>query len=386
MTKAHITARMRLNAPECANVRIAAQMRYGSSMKSLQRLIGIATTALVAVTLALAPATALAATSPTITNPGTRNLPNLSTPVKVWLHDTTPLAGLTGTIKIVASCGAGDPDCTLTISTTTDLSAAVGYNSSDWLTGAPELGFVGTRAAVNAALATMTVALSAAKTTTVTVNATASNVAALELDDGTHYYEFVTADGNVTWEAARTLATARTLNGLSGYLVSVTSQAENDFVASKVGSAPAWLGGNDTAIDGTWVWADAPETDPFWIAGTCATGLKGMCSLSGIDHFNYWNDTEPNNYFGYENALQIMSGGTGWWNDLLSSAQYLPYVVEYSGAPTGAGTDSASRTFTVSADLPGTSRDGSGVPPIALVILALATLVAGVQIQRPTAR
>jgi len=354
-------------------------------MKSVQRLIGIATTALVAVTLALAPATALA-TSPTITNPGTRNLPNLSTPVKVWLNDTTPLAGLSGTIKIVASCGAGDPDCTLAISVITDLSAAVGYNSSDWLTGAPELGFVGTRAAVNAALATMTVALSAAKTTTVTVDATPSNVAALTLGDGTHYYEFVTADGNVTWEAARGLATARTFNGLSGYLASVTSQAENDFIGSKVGSAEAWLGGNDTAIEGTWVWADAPETDPFWIAGTCAQSLRGMCNLSGIDHFSYWNDNEPNQS-GNEDALQILAGGSGQWNDLPSGGNTMPYVVEYVealGASGGGG--SASRTFTVSADLPGTSRDGSGLPPIALVILALATLVVGVQMRRPTAR
>ena len=354
-------------------------------MQSAQRLIGIATTALVAVTLALAPATALAATSPTITDPGTRNLSNLSTPVKVWLHDTTPLAGLTGTIKIVASCGAGDPDCTLTISTTTDLSAAVGYNSSDWLSGAPELGFVGTRAAVNAALATMTVALSAAKTTTVTVNATASNVAALELADGTHYYEFVTINNNVTWLQARTLATARTLNGLSGYLASVTSQAENDFIGSKVGSAEAWLGGNDIDTEGTWVWADAPETDPFWISGTCEQALRGMCSISGVDHYNYWNNIEPNQ-MGDEDGLQILAGGSGQWNDLPTEANAMPYVVEYSGTPTGTGTDSASRTFTVSADLPGTSRDGSGVPPIALVILALATLVAGVQIQRPTAR
>jgi hypothetical protein len=361
-------------------------MEYNSRMKSRQRLIGIATTALVAITLALAPATALAATSPTITNPGTRNLSNLSTPVKVWLNDTTPLAGLSGTIKIVASCGAGDPDCTLAISVITDLSAAVGYNSSDWLTGAPELGFVGTRAAVNAALATMTVALSAAKTTTVTVNATPSNVAALTLGDGTHYYEFVTADGNVTWEAARGLATARTFNGLSGYLASVTSQAENDFIGSKVGSAEAWLGGNDTAIEGTWVWADAPETDPFWIAGTCAQSLRGMCNLSGIDHFSYWNDGEPNQS-GNEDALQILAGGSGQWNDLPSGGNTMPYVVEYVealGASGGGG--SASRTFTVSADLPGTSRDGSGLPPIALVILALATLVAGVKMRRPTAR
>ncbi|MEI7605059.1 MAG: lectin-like protein, partial [Chloroflexota bacterium] len=318
-------------------------------MQSVQRIVAVVTAMLVAVTMSAAPAPTLA-TSPTITDPGTRILSSFSTAVQVWPTENTPLTGLSGSVKVVASCGAADPDCTLAISVTTGLTAAVGYSSSDWLTGAPELGFVGTRAAVNAALATMTVALSAAKTTTVTVDATASNVAALTLGDGTHYYEFVTADGNVGWLEARTNALTHTLNGLNGYLASVTSQAESDFVASRVGDVEAWLGGNDIDTEGTWVWADAPETDPFFISGPCVTGLQGMCNLSGVDHFNFWSAGEPNNTGSNEDALQVLSGGSGRWNDIKADGTgiwTLPYVVEYSGGPAGGGVDTASRTFTV---------------------------------------
>jgi hypothetical protein len=90
----------------------------------------------------------------------------------------------------------------------------------------------------------------------------------------------------------------------------------------------------------------------------------------------------------------IQADGTGIWT--------LPYVVEYSGGPAGGGVDSASRTFTIVADPPSppptdppidppteppsTSRDSSGALPIALVIIALTTLVVGVQMQRSVAR
>jgi len=373
-------------------------------MKPPRRVFWALNATLVAVTLSLPPTTTLA-TSPAIIDPGTVNLPALSTPAQVWLNEPTPLTGLTGSVKAVASCGGGDTDCALAISVTTNLTAAVGYNSSDWLTGAPEIGFIGTQEAVNAALASMSVALSAAKTTTVTVNATAENVAALTLDDGTHYYEFVTSDGNVSWRQARANALTHTLNGLKGYLASVTSQTESDFVASRVGPTEAWLGGNDIETEGTWVWADAPETDPFWIAGPCVAGLQGMCNLSGVDHFNFWSADEPNNRGANEDALQVLSGGSGVWNDIQADGTgiwTLPYVVEYSGGPAGGGVDSASRTFTIVADPPSppptdpptdppteppsTSRDSSGALPIALVILALTTLVAGAQTRRSAVR
>jgi hypothetical protein len=351
-----------------------------ASSRAIQPLVRAVTV----LAICLVPTTALAG-GPKIVNPGTRHITTLGTPVTIWADGTSPLTGMSGSIKLVASCGSGDPDCTLAISETTGLTSAVGYDAANWLTGAPELGFVGSRADINAALGSMTVALSAAKTTTVTINATASNVAALELEDGMHYYEFVTEDGNVTWVNARTLATARTLNGLDGYLASVTSEEEGEFIGSKVGGSSAWLGGNDTDTEGTWVWADAPETDPFWIDGTCGQGLRGMCSIGGTDHYNFWSDGEPNQS-GDEDALQILSGGSGYWNDLPANSHTMPYVVEYSGPTSGGGSDSASRTFTISTELPDTSRDGSGLPPAALVAAAILALAAGTRVLNPTLR
>ncbi|MCP2821117.1 Ig-like domain-containing protein, partial [Salmonella enterica subsp. enterica serovar Typhimurium] len=40
-----------------------------------------------------------------------------------------------------------------------------------------------------------------------------------------HYYEFVSAPG-ISWTDARAAASARTFNGLRGYLVTITSAAE----------------------------------------------------------------------------------------------------------------------------------------------------------------
>ena len=48
----------------------------------------------------------------------------------------------------------------------------------------------------------------------------------------------------VTWTAAKAAAEASTLYGLTGYLVTITSAAENTFVSSKI-SANAWMGASD---------------------------------------------------------------------------------------------------------------------------------------------
>jgi hypothetical protein len=79
-----------------------------------------------------------------------------------------------------------------------------------------------------------------------------------------HYYEFVeVADPytgiNNAWTTAKAAANASEFNGQSGYLATITSQAENDFVLGLVTgqfsqSEGAWLGGK--APEG---WLDGPE-------------------------------------------------------------------------------------------------------------------------------
>jgi hypothetical protein len=67
---------------------------------------------------------------------------------------------------------------------------------------------------------------------------------------------------------------------LRGYLATVTSPAENDFLASRFKADDGswyqgWLGGSDAAQEGDWIWVDGPEADiRFWDA----------------DHTGSWND------------------------------------------------------------------------------------------------
>ena len=81
------------------------------------------------------------------------------------------------------------------------------------------------------------------------------------------------------WEAARDLAAAKTYKGLTGYLATITSAAENSFLTSKI-STNTWIGGSDDATytsnthpaisnalgqgsakqgEGTWEWVTGPD-------------------------------------------------------------------------------------------------------------------------------
>ncbi len=72
-----------------------------------------------------------------------------------------------------------------------------------------------------------------------------------------------------SWQAASSAAAASTFMGVAGHLATITSQQENNFVASLVINNPAvfsgaWLGGR--AVGGNGVWLEGPEgvaPDPF---------------------------------------------------------------------------------------------------------------------------
>ena len=88
-----------------------------------------------------------------------------------------------------------------------------------------------------------------------------------------HFYDFIeVADGvTVDWEASQNAAFAPTFCGTKGYLATVTSRTENDFLIEHFrksnGAVPAgWLGGTDKATNGQWLWeANSPEAGTrFW--------------------------------------------------------------------------------------------------------------------------
>jgi hypothetical protein len=225
-----------------------------------------------------------------------------------------------------------------------DLDGVTGYNGGSAsnlnnAAGYGEIAFVGTLAQVNTALETLQYSAPVGGGDE-TVGVSASLSGAAYFAGNGSYYEFVST--TVNWATAKSQAAGETFNGRTGHLATVTSLEENQFITSKVGTATAWLAGTDSAVEGTWKWDAGPEEgDTFW-TGTGSPGTTHNTS----NPFTYWGSSEPNQS-GDEDCLEIVSGGTGRWNDIPCTSSK-GYVIEYSGGG-GAALKEASTTITVGA-------------------------------------
>lgn len=129
-----------------------------------------------------------------------------------------------------------------------------------------------------------------------------------------HEYDVITAEG-ITWTAAQAATAAL---GSGWHLATITSGAEDSFVASLLPASPAsrshyWLGASDAAVEGTWA----------WVTGEAFS-------------YTHWWGGEPNNS-GNEDYLAY-DFRSGWgWNDAADTVGrdygfLRGYVIERSGS------------------------------------------------------
>ncbi len=202
---------------------------------------------------------------------------------------------------------------TLAMSTTTGLT----------FTGSPTgstLYFSGTLANINAALATLTYTRGSTGTDTLEVSLV--NSGEVFFSENNHLYKFIS--GSITWNGAQAAAPSQTAYGVNGYLATITSQSENDFVAARL-VGDGWFGASDSAIEGNWRWVTGPESGTqFW------SGAGGGSTVGG--NYANWASGEPNDSSGNEDCAQFYIS-TGKWNDLPCSGSNLAgYVAEF-GTP-----------------------------------------------------
>lgn len=143
-----------------------------------------------------------------------------------------------------------------------------------------------------------------------------------------HWYEvvwnknFLGWGQNISWTNANAAASSSTHNGMSGYLATITSAAEQLFLnalnAAFTASSPshsgtyttAWLGATDKDSEGNWIWSN----------GEAFT-------------YSNWAWGEPNNWLNEDYVMGWYSGDK-WndsWNNPIPGIQ--KYVVEYDAPP-----------------------------------------------------
>ena len=236
-----------------------------------------------------------------------------------------------GSETLLTSIGFINPPAgvTFSITTTTGLSFATGYSS--W-TNQTRLSFTGTQTNVNNALASLKVNTG---TTTGNVQISISTT----VNPSGYYYNAINghfylpvATGQ-TYTTAKSLSTQQTFKGQTGYLVTITSQSEQDFIIANVPQNNIWFALSDAAQEGYWRINAGPEN------GTLIKTANGQLTGNIAGQYNNWCGGEPNNAGGEHYAVTKWGGG-GCWNDLPNNYS-CAYIVEF-----GTWSNPADATFT----------------------------------------
>lgn len=204
-------------------------------------------------------------------------------------------------LVIVSMTGAG---AGATFKTAPVGAASLAYGYTSW-EGVTELAFIATQDEANRTLAQLRVTGGeGGSKAPIRVTVTKDTSVAYNSVNG-HFYRFVR--GSSDWASARDLAAAETFGGLNGiggvkgYLATITNQAENDFIAAKVGGATnAWIGANDVDLMGQFKWMTGPEAGTvFWQAQCAASNTCGHNfdpTNPAVNTYSSWADGEPNNW------------------------------------------------------------------------------------------
>ncbi|QMU54491.1 MAG: hypothetical protein GKS07_06095 [Nitrosopumilus sp.] len=127
--------------------------------------------------------------------------------------------------------------------------------------------------------------------------------------DNGHFYELVYSS-NTQWAGARDIAAESVYNGIYGHLVTITSQSENDFVASlSDDDFRPWIGLTDSWTEGEYKWVTG---EPF--------------------EYSNWSPGEPSAGTD-EDDIEFFASNDKW-NDIYTFNDYTDsYVVEYNPYP-----------------------------------------------------
>lgn len=230
------------------------------------------------------------------------------------------LNGFSSTSTLLASISLINPSTNTTfyLTTTTGLTAASGFTLSGNKT---RLVVTGTMDNINTALVSLKVNTgSVVGNVQLSVAATVNPVGFYYNGVNGHFYKPISQ--GVYYPQAKINAHATTFKGQEGYLLTLTSANEEDFIKANVPQNNIWFAATDKVIDGKWVIDDGPEI------GTVMKTSNGQLTGNIPGVYNNWCGGEPNGNNHSEDYPVAKWNGAACWNDLNPNYNN-PYVIEY---------------------------------------------------------
>jgi hypothetical protein len=156
-----------------------------------------------------------------------------------------------------------------------------------------------------------------------------------------HIYQY--SSGQITWTNANLAANSMEYEDVSGYITTLTSEQEDNFVSNNVNATNFWIGLSDAANEGEWYWVTGPESGTkVWSASAGnTTGFTGIVNGQWCN----WVTNDPNNATfnfgtGQDYAVAKFLGNTEWNDVNNGDTRNNGYIVEY-----GSWTDAMQMSF-----------------------------------------